>query len=178
MKPKPIEIAFDHDAYLNARNQVEKKKQLFVKMLNAAEEFIKVPNADINKFRNEPIKYFEREILLAYESVNVMKLSFKKLTDLLDLNVQKFFDAVAEYQKLKVDETAEVQREQFIIYATTQEQIEKFNKLNDLCTMLNNIRETICPSATLAQVQASFSGALLIDTSFTKLRPNPMFVLS
>lgn len=178
MKPKPIEIAFDHDAYLNARNQVEKKKQLFVKMLNAAEEFIRVPNADINKFRNEPVKYFEREILLAYESVNVMKLSFKKLTDLLDLNVQKFFDAVTEYQKLKFDETAEIEREQFVTYATTQEQIDKFNELNNLCEMLNKAKETICPNATLAMVQASFSGALLIDTSFTKLRPNPMFVLA
>jgi hypothetical protein len=116
--------------------------------------------------------------MLVYENLNPMKLSFKKLTDLLDLDVQEFFNAVNEYQKLKVNELAEVDREQFVTYATTPEQISKYNELKNICDMLNKLKETNCPNLYMGSILTAFAGALLLDTSMTKLRPNPNFILA
>ena len=99
MKTQKIEIAFDEQGYIIAKEKVDKKRELFIEMLNAAREFIPVPNAELKQFRAEPLKYFERELMLIYENMNVMKLSFKKLTDLLDLDIQKFSTKLFNWMK-------------------------------------------------------------------------------
>jgi hypothetical protein len=178
MKNQKIEIAFDEQGFVMANQRVNEKRDAFVKMVNNAKKFIGIPNDKLKQFRAEPLVYFERELMHTYENLNPMKLTFKKLTDLLDLNIKEFIDAVNEYQRLNVDELQDVDREQYVTYATTSEQISKYNEIKNLCDTLNKLKETICPNVVLAMIQSSFSGALLIDTSFTKLRPNPNFILS
>jgi hypothetical protein len=177
MKNQKIEIAYDEQGFIMANQRVNEKREAFVKMVNTAKKFIGIPNDKLKQFRAEPLAYFEHELMQTYENLNPMKLSFKKLTDLLDLNVKEFIDSVNEYQKLKVDELAEVEREQFVKYATTPEQINKYNELKNICDMLNKLKETICPNMAMGTILSAFSGALLLDTSFTKLRPNPYFIL-
>lgn len=178
MKIQRVPIWFDEQGFIMANQGLQEKRDAFANMVTSARKFIGLPNSDFKVFRAEPLKYFEQQILNTYEGLNVMRLSYKKLIDLIDLDVQEFVDAVTRYHRIQIDELIDIEREHYTRYAETKEQIEKYNLLKNICDILNKAKETICQNAYLSQVQAAFGGALRIDTSFTKLYPNPDFILA
>lgn len=170
-------IAFDEQGYIDAQNNVKKKQEAFERMFNEVSKLVTIPKKEVDAFRLNPQAYFDAAIYQKYDGVNTMRLSFKKLFEVMELDFSHVYKLINVYNSFSVDETKPVNKDLFETYAQNKKQVELYNELDNICKVVSIYKANIKPDLNLISIQQAFGGALVLSNGFNTIKPNPRFIL-
>jgi hypothetical protein len=125
--------------------QVSKHKEYLSALesqYKALEKFKNVTRNDFKQIIENPIQYSENSVLKAFEDVNLMKLSYKKLVDVLELDVSELELSAKRLNGLNPIHYKEPNLDDFKMYASTKEQLSRLNALNKILEGLEELNPT------------------------------------
>lgn len=115
----------------------ESKEALYKEALKYCERFI--PIEDKKAFREDIHGYFEAAYLGKYRVEFPPIISDAKIFELSDINSDKIKALQGKYEAISVPS----KEPDFTVYATTPEQIKRYEVLKDICEAINNARGII-----------------------------------
>lgn len=139
-------IYMDRSAYSTAMREHRVYTEALNDLIRELKPYGKIDKVTLSKLKHEPRKFAEELVLSKYAKVNLMKLSFKKLVDVLELDIKPLEDAIERLEALSIKNAEEPNAEDYTTYATTKEQISRLDAIDAICEGLNKLRDTDYPT--------------------------------
>lgn len=165
-------IFFDEKEY----NEQKERFELYQEAGASLKDEITALVGHIDIDYDDPMRSVREAFLKKYEEQNTFGISFKKLVELLEIDLSRLKDAIALYEKCQVRQ--EPQREDFTIYAKTEEQKARLRLANGLLRSMQTIQENgwgHCYGGTFTK---SFANPPIFMNGSLEWKVNPRFILN
>jgi len=128
---KNIKIGFlNYEAAQNKR-KTKQKENIYKRALAMCEEFLSIEEEEA--FKESFSKY---AIDICTKNLGLKNPNIEKIIQLTNIPLQKIKQFEMEYKRIKLDAPGT----DYNIYATTDTQIEEFNRLQKICDSLNELK--------------------------------------
>ena len=165
-------ISFDEKEY----NEQMDRLELYLEAWKSLKDEITALVGQIEIDYDDPMLSVREAFLKKYEDKNTFGLSFQKLIELLEIDLSRLKDAIALYEKCQVRQKP--QREDFTIYAKTEEQKARLRLANGLLRNLETIKENGWGHCYAGVFVQSFSAPPIFMNGSLDWKVNPRFVLN
>tara|TARA_B100001093_G_C26845065_1_gene1022359 strand:+ start:2877 stop:3401 length:525 start_codon:yes stop_codon:yes gene_type:complete len=167
-----IEVHFNKVSYDKAAELYEKKLSTKKYITYEAKRLLK-SDADLKSlFYERPLSSFYLAVAAAFE--NPMNLSGEKLIMLHEIDISHFKQLCEEWEQLK--EFKKPIKSDYTMYASTQEQINRYHSAKKLITVLNETAKYL-PYRSPLQLVQPFHPILKLDGN-SNLIVSPAFIAS
>jgi hypothetical protein len=174
-----IVIHEDKQAYGQAVERATSKKKIFSELVAEVKKFVSLDEKskpEMKVFKTNPKEWFKAAFLKKYESRNQLSLSFRKLTEALELNttnVDILSDQFINYSK----DNDDPQQSDFLRIANTQDEIDRYEDAKKICELIMNTKATLKPNLDLMQIATLFRPMIRFDIHANVVFVNPDWVL-
>jgi hypothetical protein len=162
-------IYFNEEGFNLALNKHQEKQNAFLRIGIIADKLGFFIDPDETDYKEAILNAIAEK----YKKENTLKLSAEKLAMLKDIDLTEFNKTVDDYNKLK--HIVEPDKQSYSTYATTPEQIERWNRANELKKAFEKAQEVapfIKPQAFIGHLYPMFT------LSNGSLQIYPYFVLN
>lgn len=141
MKTTKIFLELKLKEFNNAKALFEKKQIAKSQMYAELSKLIDGAIKPTESIENDPLQYFHDWLLEKYKDRNQMNLKAVKLVDLLEIDLTKFKDSIANNNK--VPNVHEPKEEDFKVYAETPEELARLKLSTDLVAMIQRTKKIV-----------------------------------
>jgi hypothetical protein len=141
MKTTKFFLELKLNDFNKAKANFEKKQIAKNQMYSELSKLIDEKAKPTESIEINPLQYYYDWLLEKYKDSNPMKLTAVKLVDLLEIDLAKFKDAIANNNA--IPNIAEPNEEDFKIYAETPEELARLKLSNDLVATIQRTKKIV-----------------------------------
>lgn len=141
MKTTKIFLEFQQVEFNKAKALFEKKQIAKNQMYVELSKLIDGTAEPAESIENDPLQYFYDWLLIEYKDRNQMNLKAVKLVDLLEIDLTKFKDSIANNNK--VPNVPEPIEENFKLYAETPEEVARLKLSTDFVEIIARTKKVV-----------------------------------
>lgn len=171
----------DEHSEMVYNQNVLRKAKLFKELIDYCSQHI--DTSDLSALSEKGLTHFKEVFYNRYKDSFPPTLSIDKMLELSDISASKIDSIHQRYNEIQIEGfdviTCKAPELDFNVYATTADQIKRFELAQSICDSINQLKTETNYTFFLGQVSQGCSG--IVQVSFadtTKLIVNPQFVLT
>lgn len=176
-----VKIYKDEHSEMAYNQNVQRKAKLFKELVDYCSQHI--DTSDLSALSEKGLTHFKEVFYNRYKDSFPPTLSIDKMLELSDISASKIDSIHQRYSDIQIDgfdvTTATAPELDFNVYATTKEQIKRFELAQSICHAVNELKAETNYTFFLGQISQGCSGVVQVSfADTTKLVVNPQFVLT
>lgn len=176
-----VKIYKDEHSEMVYNQNVQRKAKLFKELVDYCSQHI--DTSDLSALSEKGLAHFKEVFYNRYKDSFPPTLSIDKMLELSDISASKIDSIHQRYNDIQIEgfnpETCEAPELDFNVYATTKEQIKRFELAQSICHAVNELKAETNYTFFLGQISQGCSGVVQVSfADTTKLIVNPQFVLT
>ena len=176
-----VKIFHDELSETMYTQKLERKKKLFQELIEYCSKFVHLD--DLTALSNEGEQYFQKVFYARYKDEFPPMVSIQKMIEMVECSLSKISSLHTRYSEIQIEgfnpETQEAPIIDFSVYATTKEQIKRYQLAQSICDAVNEIKATTNYTIFHGQLSQAMGGILQISFADSgKLIVNKDFVLN